>query len=64
MRNPATQLADQSALHPDLTIDTAADLLWLHNDPALFDKLVRQRGWPTTRYQNWLAGTLRDQLLR
>ncbi len=64
MRNPATQLAEADALHPDLTIDTAADLLWLHNDPALFDKLVRRRNWPPARYQAWLASALCNQLLR
>jgi hypothetical protein len=29
----------------------AADLFWLYNDPSLFDKLVRQRGWSIARFR-------------
>lgn len=63
MRTPAAKLFDEGALRPDLTIDMAADLLWLHNDPVLFDKLVRRRAWPISRYERWLAATLHSQLL-
>ena len=33
------------AAHPD-----AVDDLWLLMDPAVFDRLVRQRGWSPQRY--------------
>jgi hypothetical protein len=38
-------------------------MVWLAMDPALFDRLVRVRGWPTSRFEDWLADTLCRQLL-
>ena len=37
--------------------------MWLYNDPSLFDKLVRQRGWSVTQFQAWLTEALQVQLL-
>ena len=60
----AAQLfADTGALRPDVDVDIAADLLRLYNDPSLFDKLVRQRGWSVARFQDWLTEALQVQLL-
>ena len=33
----------------------AADDLWLLMDPAIFDRLVRHRGWTPERYGRWFA---------
>ena len=33
----------------------AADDLWLLMDPAIFDRLVRHRGWTPKRYGRWFA---------
>jgi AcrR family transcriptional regulator len=35
----------------------AADDLWLLMDPAIFDRLVRHRGWTPQRYGRWFART-------
>jgi AcrR family transcriptional regulator len=35
----------------------AADDLWLLMDPAIFDRLVRHRGWTPERYGRWFART-------
>jgi AcrR family transcriptional regulator len=35
----------------------AADDLWLLMDPAIFDRLVRHRGWTPRRYGRWFART-------
>jgi AcrR family transcriptional regulator len=43
--------------------DEAVDLVWLATDSALFDRLVRVRGWPIGRFRDWLAQTLQRQLL-
>jgi AcrR family transcriptional regulator len=61
----ATQLTDQRAttaawLVDALTrvappVDAAADDLWLLMDPAIFDRLVRHRGWTPERYGRWFA---------
>jgi hypothetical protein len=49
------QLAAKAALHGDLDRDDAVDTLWILMDPAVFDRLVRQRGWSVERYQRWFA---------
>ncbi len=51
------RLRDLDALTGDLTYDEAVDLVWLAIDPALFDRLVRVRGWSTDRFAEWLATT-------
>lgn len=47
-------LADQHGLRPDLDRDEAADLAWVHSDPALHHRLVIQRGWSIDRFETWL----------
>jgi AcrR family transcriptional regulator len=64
MRAPATLLSRRGALRRGLTIATAADLLWLHNDPMLYHRLVHRRGWTPARFQAWLTHALQAQLLR
>jgi AcrR family transcriptional regulator len=63
MQEAAQLFADAGALRPDIDVDFAADLMWFYNDPSLYDKLVRQRGWPVGRFQAWLAEALQVQLL-
>jgi hypothetical protein len=60
---PARHLADRGVLRPGVSIEMAADILWIHNDPSVFHKLVRQRGWPVARFRSWLASALQAQLL-
>ncbi|GAA2870985.1 TetR family transcriptional regulator [Streptosporangium fragile] len=50
-------------LRPGLDGERAVDVLWLLNDPAHFDALVRQRGWARDAFRDWLAGMMRDALL-
>jgi AcrR family transcriptional regulator len=63
MVTPAKRLSALGALKPGLTVRKAADILWVHNDPALYLKLVVQREWSRTQFRQWLAGALCDQLL-
>jgi AcrR family transcriptional regulator len=51
------------ALTAELTYREAVDLAWLATDTALFDRLVRVRGWSTARFGQWLGETLCRQLL-
>jgi AcrR family transcriptional regulator len=51
------------ALRPDLTPETAGDVLWTLNDPDLYMSLVTLRGWPVDRFRTWLAGTMAHLLL-
>jgi hypothetical protein len=52
LHKAAQLFADTGALRPDVNVDIAWDLRWLYNDPSLFDKLVRQRGWSVARFQD------------
>ena len=63
MQEAAQLFADAGALRPDVDADIAADLMWLYNDPSLFDKLVRQCGLSVARFQDWLTEALQVQLL-
>jgi hypothetical protein len=40
----------------------AADIVWVHNDPALYQRLVIERRWGKKRFEEWLYQTLRRQL--
>lgn len=50
-------------LQPGLDRDDAVETLWVLIDPAVFDRLVRQRGWSLDRYQRWLAAAVRALLV-
>jgi AcrR family transcriptional regulator len=62
-RKVVRRLRDLDALTAHLTYREAVDLVWLAMDPALFDRLVRVRGWTTNRFDEWLAESLCRQLL-
>jgi AcrR family transcriptional regulator len=51
------------ALRADLTTSEAADIAWLLGDPVLYTRLVRNRGWSARRFEQWLATTLRHDLI-
>jgi TetR/AcrR family transcriptional regulator, regulator of autoinduction and epiphytic fitness len=61
----ATQLTDQRAATARWLVDAlariapphseAVDDLWLLMDPAIYDRLVRHRGWTPRRYERWFA---------
>jgi AcrR family transcriptional regulator len=63
MNRPATLLSQRGALRRGLTIATAADILWLHNDPMLYRQLVHKRQWTPAQFQDWLTHALQTQLL-
>jgi AcrR family transcriptional regulator len=62
-RKVVRRLRNLNALTTHITHREAVDMVWLAMDPALFDRLVRVRGWPTSRFEDWLADTLCRQLL-
>ncbi|HEX2286780.1 MAG TPA: helix-turn-helix domain-containing protein, partial [Mycobacterium sp.] len=59
-----SRLRDLNALSTHLSNAEAVDVVWLATDSALYDRLVRVRGWSTGRFAEWLADMLRRQLLR
>ena len=60
---PVPALIEKGVLRPGLTAETAADLLWTFNDPALYDRLVLRAGWSDEQYHTWLGETIPAQLL-
>ncbi len=46
-----------------LDTDRATDILWIFNDPAVYDTLVAGRGWPEADYTGWLSRQVRHALL-
>jgi AcrR family transcriptional regulator len=57
------RLAERKALLHDLDRQSASDILWVLNDPALYQLLVTQRRWTQRRFRSWLTGTMQTQLL-
>jgi AcrR family transcriptional regulator len=49
------QLAAKAPLRAGRPRAEAVDTVWVLLDPAVFDRLVRRRGWPLERYQGWFA---------
>ncbi|MEU9834584.1 helix-turn-helix domain-containing protein [Streptosporangium sp. NPDC048047] len=54
----AADLAATGRLRPGHDVDSAADVLWLAMDVRNYDWLVRQRGWPRERYEQWYVDTV------
>src|SRR5215216_3533816 len=59
----ASQLAESRALHSDLSVEDARDIIWTLCSTPVHDLLVRQRGWTPETYQHWLAAALQRELL-
>ncbi len=62
-RTIVKRLRTLGVLTADLTGQEAVDLAWLATDAVLFDRLVRVRGWSTSRFGQWLGENLCRQLL-
>jgi AcrR family transcriptional regulator len=48
-------LARIAPLRADSSRADAVETLWILMDPAVFDRLVRQRAWTPQRYRRWFA---------
>jgi AcrR family transcriptional regulator len=55
-------LAWRMPLRAGLTTREAVDSTWVLMDPAIFDRLTRQRHWTPAQYQRWFASSLRRLL--
>jgi len=62
-RRFAQALAEAGTLRPGLTPDTAADVIYALQSPAVHDSLVLDRGWSPEAYRDWLADLLARALL-
>jgi AcrR family transcriptional regulator len=59
----AAQLAESRALHSNLSVEDARDIIWTLCSTPVHDLLVRERGWSAETYQHWLATALQRELL-
>ena len=50
-------------LKTGLDAESAADIVWVLNDPGLYHHLVLRREWSPTRFRQWLTDALQQQLL-
>jgi hypothetical protein len=51
-------LRDAGRLQPELDHATARHIFWMLTDRDVYRMLVRERGWSSQKYQDWLADTL------
>jgi AcrR family transcriptional regulator len=63
MRLLAADVAAAGGLRPGMTVDDAADVLWVTNSADVYVLLTVERGWSPERYERWLAETWRRLLL-
>jgi AcrR family transcriptional regulator len=63
MRKLAMELRDAGGLREGLTINQAADVLWVTNSSELYVLLTVERAWSATRYERWLADAWHRLLL-
>ena len=57
-------LAGKQALKAGLPSEMATEIHWAVSSPEVYRLLVRERGWPPSRYENWLAESTATLLLR
>jgi AcrR family transcriptional regulator len=62
MTHVAHNLRRAGHLRPDITIQTAADIMWLSTAPRFYELLVLKRGWPLERFGTFIAKTLTANL--
>jgi AcrR family transcriptional regulator len=60
----AQHLQRRGALHEDLSEQEATDVLWLYSSSDIYRLLVHDSGWSPERYEQWLATTLAQTLLK
>lgn len=62
-RELARILADKGALRPELSVDTAADVIFALISPELYLLLTARRGWSPERWQRWITETVGTAVL-
>lgn len=50
-------------LRRGLDVEKAGDIVWVFNDPALYDALVLRSGWTEDEFRTWLAAQMHRALL-
>lgn len=64
MRLFAADLAATGQLRREISVDSAADVIWAMNAPEFYLLLVGDRGWSPATFETWLASAWIRLLLR
>lgn len=64
MKGAALGFATAGFLRDDITVDQAAELLWVHTDPSTYSSLRLILGWTSAQYEEWLRRTIESTLFR
>lgn len=56
-------LAGKGPLRSGLDVEEAGDVVWAHIDASLYHRLVVERGWSRSRFEEWFTRTLTSYLL-
>jgi AcrR family transcriptional regulator len=57
------ELTRKAPLRDGCTTQEAIDTVWILMDPAIFDRLTRQRDWTIEQYQGWFATSVHRLLI-
>jgi AcrR family transcriptional regulator len=57
------ELTHKTPLGADRTRQDAVDTVWILMDPAVFDRLTRQRRWTAQQYRHWLRTSVARLLI-
>ncbi len=63
MRLLIKDIHEAGGLRPDLSVEAAADTIWLLNSSDVYVLLTVERGWSPRRFEGWLAASLRRLIL-
>ena len=63
MRSVIEDLAEVARLRPEISNESAADVLWAMNSPEFYKLLAADRGWSGERFETWLADAWQRLLL-
>lgn len=58
-----TYLIEVGRLKPGLDLESGRQILWALTSRELYRMLVRERGWPSQKYEDWLGDLLGESLL-
>jgi AcrR family transcriptional regulator len=64
MRRLIGDIRDTGGLREDLSINQAADVVWVMNSSEVYVLLTQERGWSPARFERWLADAWCRLLLR
>ncbi|MEO8899250.1 MAG: TetR/AcrR family transcriptional regulator [Candidatus Dormibacter sp.] len=63
MRLLIKDIREAGGLRPDLSVEAAADTIWVMNSSDVYVLLTVERGWSPRRFERWLAASLRRLIL-